>query len=174
MRRALVSLIAISFCFLSVCSCDNSSADNSIKSPVIYFSANAEIVSDSICMTADIISNHNQSVRIDVLSPDSLKGITYELKNSQLTISMNGLRCIAQPDYLPSKSFQRVVCDVLVSLTKTVPKYQSTSGDTDIYSGRCDMGEYTIEADSNTGYIKKLSPMYCDVCVTFDNIKPIE
>lgn len=166
MRKFSVSLLVISFFMLAFCGCSTPK-----KEPVIYFSANAQIHTQDISMTAKVSSTYGNNVNVTLLTPKPICGVSYVLKNSTLCISYNSLKCNAPDDYLDSSNPICVILDTLCSLGKSQLYYQKTENETDIYSGKSNNGKFTLYVDSKSGYITRIKPQYLDVYIDFTDVK---
>lgn len=170
MRRFSVSLLAISFFIVTLCSCKVAPPTK----PVCYFSANAQFKMGDTEFCAVVTSAQGQNIVIEVTSPDTLKGLTYTYANDTLYIEYDGLKCTTNSDYLASNSPFQVVIDTLLSLSYSEPEFLQSDGDNSYYTGMSQSGEFTLCADSATGFIKSLEPSYTDCQISFKEINTQE
>lgn len=166
MRKFSVSLLVISFFMFALCGC----AKTTVKNPVIYFSANAEIHTQDISMTAKVSTTLGNNVNVSLLTPKPLSGLYYQLKDSTLYIGYNSLKCNAPSDYLSHYNPICVMIDTLSSLDKNTLTYQKTENKSDIYSGKGESGEFTLYVDSQTGYVTRIIPKYTQCDISFTNV----
>lgn len=166
MRRFSVSLLAISFFIMSLCSC---TADMPLK-PVCYFTAEAQFVTDNTEFSAVVTSAQGQNIVIEVTSPDTLKGLTYTYTTDTLYIEYDGLKCTTNSDYLPADSPFQVIIDTLLSLSYSEPEYMKTDGNSSCYKGVSSSGEFTVYTESTTGFIQSVKPSYTDCQISFTEI----
>ncbi len=165
MRRLSVSLLAISFFIITLCSC------KSIEpvSPVIQFKGNAVInVGDSKAYaTVSVIDSENMAMCIR-LSEDT--GVLYQLSDFEMTIAYDDLVCRASGDYLPSYTSVSVFFDTIRSLYSSEPVLIGSTDSQFVYKGESTAGQYLLTVDKQTGHILSIRPQYADVELHFDNI----
>ncbi len=166
MRRFSVSLLAISFFVVTLCSCKVYSP----AKPVCYFTANAQIKTGDISFDAVVTSAQGKNIVVEVTSPDTLKGLTYTYTNDTLYIEYDGLKCTTNSDYLLSHSPVQVVIDTLLSLSYAEPEFVQTDGDSSYYTGVSQSGKFTLCTESSTGFIESLEPSYTDCEISFEEI----
>lgn len=166
MRKILLSLLAISFFICTLSGCKSIE-----KEPAVYFCADAVIKTEDISMNIKVDSLQHKNIFVSVMSPDSLKGMSYQLVNSTMYISYNKLKCVTKSGYLPRFSPVSVVIDSLLSL-------QSNScvriGEKDgffIYADKSDTLKREIFIDKRSGCISRISAPYANCVITFSNVK---
>ncbi len=166
MSKFSASLLAISFFIVILSGCGKQSQTK----PVSNFTANAQIQTKDTEYSAVVTSSTGQNILIEVTSPDTLCGVTYQYTSSTLYIEYDGLKCTTNSDYLPSYSPFEVIIDTLLSLSYTQLNLKQTDGDVVIYTGSSDNGDFTLYVDQNTGFINAIEPSYTDCEISFTEI----
>lgn len=166
MRKFSWSLLAIPFFVAILCGCQS----QHIAEPKIHFTATAQITTPDISYTAKVKSS-NADITVEMLSPDTVSGLTYQLANSTLYIDYDGLKCITQSDYLSADNPIAVVIDTLVALSQSSAQYKETTDEADIYIITTDYGEVTLYINADTGYIERVVSSYTDREISFTEIK---
>ncbi len=164
MRKFSLSLLAISFFMLVFSGC---SVENHAQ-PQIYFESKAILHNSDNSFEAKITSSQGQNITVSVITPESVKGITYTLSNSTLYINSGGLRCITVSDYLPSYSALDVLFQSLSLMETHELVYSRNNEESDIYTLKAPPKEYSVYVDRKSGFIREIRPMYNDTYITFE------
>ncbi len=164
MRKFSASLLAISFFVMNLCGCEN---QKELTLPLTQFVSQAKITTDDIEMVVEITANSVDDVRINVVSPDSIQGLSYHRVNSTLYIEYDELRCITTDDYLDGDNPFQVVFDVLDSISLIQLQKVSHDDGTIVYKGRNDNGVFNISIDDESGKILAVDPQYTHCEISF-------
>lgn len=104
------------------------------------FSCDAEIIYDDMKINARITKIANAKFNMEIVYPETLKGLEFQLLNDQIKLSYRGLSFDLDGSNLPIKSVAGGLYEVMRNLT--------ASQDLDITKSR---GKYTIKGSSVVG-----------------------
>ena len=86
------------------------------------------------------------SIRIDY--PETISGINFNYKNSELEMSRENLICSADEAYLPQTSFPGLVRELCRGIGNGRAQFVSQSEDKCTYNLKVDSGSFTVITDS--------------------------
>ncbi len=102
------------------------------------------------------IASQNHILKIKMIKPKNLKGLSFKYKGSKLTIHRDGLKLKADESYLPNNAFSSVINNVINSINHNEINYNGQTSNYAEYNGKCESGSFAITADYNTGFIKSI------------------
>lgn len=152
MKKLWASLLAISFFILTFCGCSLSKP----TPPVTEFVSDVSLELPDAALSMSMNSAAGDNVILEVISPESLKGLTFQRANSSLYIEYNGLKCIADADYLADFNPFSVLIDVVISMKNTELSYISNEGDFAVFEGKTETFEYKVFSDKKSGKINMI------------------
>lgn len=159
MRKITLSLLAISFFMLTLCSC----AMSEPSAPVTELKASATVESGEEKYSIIVESTPDGCVKITVNEPKVLFNMQYTYVKDTLYIEYEKLKCNATSDYLRQEAFADIIYRAL-KFDKTNPlKIKETDSEHTTYIVTCDYGEIELLCDTNSGAIKEITPSYADV-----------
>ncbi len=159
MRKITLSLLAISFFMLTVCSCSMSEP----SAPVTEFKASATVESGEEEYKVVIDSTPDACLKITVNEPKVLLNMQYTYTKDTLYIEYEKLKCNATCDYLRQEAFADIIYRALKFDSANPLKIKETDIEHTTYIVTCDYGEIELLCDTKTGVIKEITPSYADV-----------
>lgn len=125
MRRFLfITGVLLPVIFLSAC---NNGVRINDNYPVLEFKSNVDIKSDDIQISANIMRDKDGIIQIDVISPETLKGLSFKHSKTESSISRNDLEYKTDRIALPSSSVIASIIEVLdcmAGMTDEKPFYK--------------------------------------------------
>ena len=167
MRKITLSLLAISFFMLILCSCDVSEP----SAPVTQFKAYATAKTGDESYSIIVESTSDGCIKTTVEAPDNLSGMQYIYTKDTLYIEFEKLRCNATIDYLRKEAFPDVIYRALrFDNTKQLTVKESDNDHTK-YIVKSVYGDVELLCDTKSGEIKEITPSYADVKIKFKDKK---
>lgn len=120
------------------------------------FNATAVCEYNGETLKADI-SSQNHILKIRMITPKNLKGLSYKYKGSKLSMYRDNLKLKSDESYLPNNAFASVIKNVIKTVNHNDTNYNGQTGNYAEYSGKCDSGSFILNADYYTGYIKNIT-----------------
>ncbi|MBR2715563.1 MAG: hypothetical protein IKB73_05095 [Ruminococcus sp.] len=167
MKKFSASLLAISFFMLILCGCDISKK----VQPVKEFSAKVHITCADTESDANVVLSQGNNLLIEITSPESLRGLTYQYANSTLYIEYEKLKCNSNSDYLQKDNPFDAIKTALFTMKTTPVECRKTENDIDVYVLNTERGKSHVYVDSKTGYIRRIKPNYTACEIEFSDIK---
>ena len=167
MRKFMISLLAISFFVVTLFGC----RQDKNTDVCTLFSCDAVIVAENREIKTKLSSTYGHNITLSFESPDSIKGLTYRVLNSNVHISYDSLECTVNTDYLPQFSYADVVIETLLCMQKNKPEFLKEGDDYNQYKVKNKHGDVLVFADKKTGLIAIIVPMYTDCKIMLSNVK---
>lgn len=159
MRKITLSLLAISFFILTLCSC----SVNEPSAPVTEFSATATVKAEKESYAIAVSSTPDGCIKITVNKPKVLENMQYTYAKDTLYIEYEKLKCNATCDYLRKEAFADVIYRALSFDKANILKIKESDSECTTYVVTCDYGEIELLCDTKSGVIKEITPLYADV-----------
>lgn len=164
MRKITLSLLAISFFMLIICSCDI----NTPSQPNLRFSREAVVKTGDNEYLISVKSESDSYIKIVVKNDDTLGGMSYTYTRDTLYIEYKKLRCNASKDYLLENSFADVIYQTISCCDAEKLRVKNSDSEKTEYTLRCSYGEISLLCDTKTGDIKEIIPSYTDMTIAFE------
>lgn len=158
--KKLLAVIPI-ILILTSCALSPAEIQKNFKAEVFCDYNGVNIEADAECQ--------NHSLKIEIKSPENLKGYIYDYKNSKLSVKYKELELDCDTEYLPKNAFSNVLYYTLNSLDKESTSFCGEYKDKARYKGKCEAGNFTIDCDYNTGYISDIEIKSIDFKASFKN-----
>ena len=170
MKKITLSLLAISFFMFIFCSCD-------VVKPAVpdcVFTSNATVKTQDSEYDIEVNSGVDGCIKIKVLKPTPVSGLTYTYAKDTLYIEYLKLRCNAPVDYLRRGAFADVIYRAL-SFEKEQPLRTKTSDrETTTYIVESGDSQILLSCDTKTGVIQKIEDTTTNVIVEFSAVEKEE
>ena len=165
MKKITLSLLAISFFMFMFCSCNLSEP----AVPTCVFSSIASVKTADSEYKVEVNSSVDGCIKITVINPEPLTGLTYTYAKDTLYIEYLKLRCNAPVDYLKRGAFADVIYRAL-SYEKEKPlRIKESDTDTTTYIVENNSSEILLFCDTKTGVIKRIEDSVSDISIVFEN-----
>ena len=140
MMKRLFSLLLSGILLLTLTSCKSSAhhIDVGYDGEIRMTDGQAEYTAQ--------LSHADGVLTVTMTAPEELAGVAYEYRGGELSIMLNGMKCITDPDSLPDSSCISLLYDVLSNSDKA--EYQKTENGVDIFSVKTDSCTATITAEN--------------------------
>ncbi len=136
------------------------------------FSANATVTISEQELTCTVTRIPQGAETISLITPKTLKGVTYKWLDGNCTITYDTLNFQTDSLFLPDNTFISCWIDLWQSVDTAV--YKSTENETAQFNGTCKNGQFTIYTDTKSGLAKKVVVPALDMEVELSNAKNIE
>lgn len=155
MRRFLfITGILIPVIFLSACGENTTTND---EYPMLDFKSNVDIKSDEIQMNANITRDKSGFTTLEVISPETIKGLTFDHSSTENSISKDGLSYKTDVMVLPSSSIVVSIMDALDCMSEIKDEKPFYKDKNEMaFIGKIDGGKFELKADRKTGFIKEI------------------
>lgn len=172
MRRIIFTAVAAVILIFSIASCTSKAPK--IPDLVTGFSGNVDVEMGETKIKCSISHTEKGISSVTVSSPEGLKGLSFKNLGGTYAISYNELICETKTSFLPDSSFAQAITNVLDKASEeNGAVYQKTEEENAVFTGTSASGEFTIYADSETGFIEKLEIPEVNIAAKFDNIKKV-
>lgn len=172
MRRIIFTAVAAVILIFSIASCTSKAPK--IPDLVTGFSGNVDVEMGETKIKCSISHTEKGISSVTVSSPEGLKGLSFKNLGGTYAISYNELICETKTSFLPDSSFAQAITNVLDKASEeNGAVYQKTEEENAVFTGTSVSGEFTIYADSETGFIEKLEIPEVNIVAKFDNIKKV-
>ena len=162
MRKLTRSLLAISFFIFALCGCESSPSLN-IQTD---FCVNAQVMQNDLTYNCVVERHSATDLSVKIESDDNTNGLKYHYVNDTLYIEYEGLKCIANTDYLKSDCAVSLLYNVMCEL-ENLSSYPSEIEDkVCAYTIKTEKVNALLSVDKNSGGI--LSVQFPDSACTVD------
>ena len=158
---------------LSSCKCKNESfSDKKIN---LQFKGDVTIKTNDNIYSCNIVRSNQSTVYIKFITPDEIKGISYEMKNGYSIISYDNLKYEKNKNILYENSFISSLIEILdfISLNESELNYITTEGLLSKYSAVVNNKNFNIYINNDTGFINKIELNQDNFVFEFDNLSNI-
>ena len=162
MRKLMRSLLAISFFIFALCGCESSPSFN-IQTD---FCVNAQVEQNDLTYNCVVERHSATDLSVKIESDDNTNGLKYHYVNDTLYIEYEGLKCIANTDYLKNDCAISLLYNVMCEL-ENLSSYPSEIEDkVCVYTMKTEKVNALLSVDKNSGGI--LSVQFPDSACTVD------
>ena len=120
------------------------------------FSCKADIQYNGMQIGARVTRPSAAGCRIEVESPDTLKGMTLDWNGSKMNISYLGLSFDVDPASLPDTAFGNILIDVFNALSRQNGLSISKDGESMTLSGSGESGDFSVVWDRKANALKSI------------------
>ena len=165
MRKLTRSLLAISFFIFALCGCESSPSFN-IQTD---FCVNAQVEQNDLTYNCVVERHSTTDLSVKIESDDNSNGLKYHYVNDTLYIEYEGLKCIANTDYLKNDCAISLLYNVMCEL-ENLSSYPSESEENVcVYTVKTDKVNANISVDKNSGLIEKIEFNNVDCEISFND-----
>lgn len=154
-------IVAVSMmCSLLFCGCGVKSVPLSMPEQIGNpFSATVSIKDGNVEMEGNLQKQQTGTYRVEILSPDILKGMVMSFDQDQVTIEYLGLTGSYQPDAIPNSAVAKKLVSIMQSLTSSDNLKLSSEGGSLLTKGSLPEDGLSFEAaiDGSTGNLQSIS-----------------
>ncbi|MBQ8868565.1 MAG: hypothetical protein IJ027_02445 [Oscillospiraceae bacterium] len=154
MKRSITALFTILVLLFSV-SCGKKEEEPQSIQTNVPFTCTAQINYDTLSLEAKLTYRNAAGATLEVLSPDTLKGLIFEYNGENTTASYKGLSFSLAELNSALPSAARLIFSSLASASSE--KNTEDAGDSFKISGNLDSSPYTLYFDKKSGYLEKFS-----------------
>lgn len=168
----LFTAVAAVILIFSIASCTSKAPK--IPELVTGFLGNVDVEMGDTKIKCSISHTEKGVSSVTVSSPEGLKGLSFKNLGGSYAISYNELICETKTSFLPDSSFAQAITNVLDKASEeNGAVYQNTEDSYAVFTGTSDSGEFTIYADSDTGYIDRIELSEVNISAKFSGVKKI-
>lgn len=159
----------------SLSSCKGKSESFSDKKINLQFKGDVIIKTNDNIYSCNIVRSNQSAVYIKFITPDEIKGISYEMQNGYSIISYDNLKYEKNKNILYENSFISSLIEILdfISLNESELNYITTEGLLSKYSAVVNNKNFNIYINNDTGFINKIELNQDNFVFEFDNLSNI-
>lgn len=145
----------IGFLILSLVGCDHIQI-NSEKDIPKSFCCNAKVSIDDKIYECSIVRQDQGLLQIDMISPDSVKNISFKWLGDKYEVSQKDLKCTKETNILPKFSFINEIKEILSCIVDNESiELKDKNEDINEYTGMYEKNKFNFLVDNN-GSIQKI------------------
>lgn len=152
------------------CGCDKAEEKASL---VTSFTAQFTAQYSGMNLAGNVTTNNEAVTNISITSPETVSGLNFNYKGSEMQISRETLICSADEAYLPQESFPSTVKSILKAVLDGRANFISQTYSESTYSVTTNWGECKIKADKD-GNIKEAVIEDCEFKIQFTENKSVD
>jgi len=145
----------LGFLILCLVGCDHMQMASEKDIPK-SFCCNAEVSIEDKMYKCRIVRQEQGLLQIDMLSPESVKDISFKWLGDKYEVSQKELKCTKETNILPAVSFVNEIKEILACIVDNESiELKNSQGDTSEYTGTCKENNFNFLVDNN-GSIQKI------------------
>lgn len=171
MTRSVLKKIYVFFLIFIIilCGCENRNKNADIATD---FSADFTAEYRGYEVKGSLSANRQGVTNIRIDYPETINGINFNYKNSELEMSRESLICSADEAYLPQRSFPSLIRELCKGIGNGRAQFVSENNNECTYQLKIDLGNFTVTTDAD-GKIKDAQIEEEELDIEFFNTKII-